>query len=249
MTRGFLRAWFRTLLIQASWNYDRLIGVGVGFATEPLIRSLPGGTQGDRYRAAMARACSYFNAHPYLAGLAVGAIARAEHEGATGEQVERLRRALASPLGSIGDQLVWSALLPFATSVGLVFTAWVSPTVGIAAFLILYNAAHVWLRTWALAAGWRGGIEVASQLKTPFVQWGMRAGRRIAAFAIGVAIPAVVWWRLSDFGPDEIPRAAIGAALVTLAGIVVLRRIWPALGSLRFGLAVLAVAVVAGWIG
>ncbi len=248
MTSGMVRTWLRTLLIQASWNYDRMIGIGMGYASEPMMRTLPGGVGGERYRAAMARACAYFNAHPYLAGLAVGAAARAEHDGASGEQIQRLRQALTGPLGSIGDQLVWAALLPFSSAVGLALTAWTSPLVGVIAFLVVYNTVHLLLRIWALSAGWRGGLQVASQLKTPLLQLGMRVGRPVAAFAVGVAIPAVVAWRLQDFDAVEVPRILLGAALVTLTGLIVLRRIWPSLGSLRFGVAVLVLAFLAGWL-
>ena len=40
---------------------------------EPALRLLPGGVGGPAYRAALARECQYFNAHPYLAAIAVGA--------------------------------------------------------------------------------------------------------------------------------------------------------------------------------
>src|SRR3989442_3128679 len=78
-----------------------MLGVGVGVAEEPLLRDLADG----KYRPAVARGAHFFNAHPYLAGLAVGAAARAEHDGASPEQIERLRTALAatppSPCGPL----------------------------------------------------------------------------------------------------------------------------------------------------
>ena len=70
----------RLLAVQGAWNYETLMGNGIAFAMEPGLRLLPGGTDGAPFRAAMARHASYFNAHPYLAGLAVGALLRAELE-------------------------------------------------------------------------------------------------------------------------------------------------------------------------
>jgi PTS system mannose-specific IID component len=95
VTRGLWRAWLGTLLIQASWNYDRMVGLGSAFASIPLLRDLPK----ERYRAAMERATQFFNAHPYMAGMEVGAVARAEHDGVPGDQIRRMRHALVGPLG------------------------------------------------------------------------------------------------------------------------------------------------------
>ena len=90
----FGRTLLRLFTVQGSWDYERMQGVGMGVAEEPLLRDLRGGGNGTAYRSAVARGAHFFNAHPYLCGLAVGATARAEHEGVPAEQVERLRTAL-----------------------------------------------------------------------------------------------------------------------------------------------------------
>lgn len=102
----------RLFAVQASWNYEILIGNGIGFCVEPALRLLPGGQGGDAYRAALARQSQYFNAHPYLSSFAVGALVRAELEGQPPVRIERFRTALCGPLGSVGDRLVWVGLLP-----------------------------------------------------------------------------------------------------------------------------------------
>ena len=95
------RMFVRCLGIQGSWNYELLVGNGVGFCVEPALRRLPGGVDGPAYNAALARQCAYFNAHPYLASLAVGALARAEVDMAPPEKIERFRKALCGPLGNV----------------------------------------------------------------------------------------------------------------------------------------------------
>src|SRR5213078_546986 len=101
--------------VQGSYNYERMLGVGVGVAEEPLLRDLGNG----QYGPAVARGAHFFNAHPYLAGLAVGAAARAEHDGAAPDQIERLRTALCGPLGSVGDRLVWAGWLPLTAGLAI----------------------------------------------------------------------------------------------------------------------------------
>ena len=77
------------------------------------------GQDGHAYRAALARESQYFNAHPYLAAVAVGALARAELDGEPPARIERFRTALCGPLGSVGDRLVWAAWLPLCSLVAL----------------------------------------------------------------------------------------------------------------------------------
>ena len=90
-----LAMYFRMFALQGSWNYETLNGTGVGFSIEPALRLLPGGVNGQAYRAALARESRYFNAHPYLAGVAVGALTRAELDGVDATRIDRFRTALA----------------------------------------------------------------------------------------------------------------------------------------------------------
>src|SRR5258706_14953756 len=110
-----LAMYFRMLALQGSWNYETLNGTGVGFAMEPALRYLPGGIDGPEYRAALARESRYFNAHPYLAAVAVGALVRSELDGVDPAKIERFRTALAGPLGGVGDPLAGARAVPFCS--------------------------------------------------------------------------------------------------------------------------------------
>jgi len=180
----------RMLAIQGSWNYETLIGNGIGFCVEPALRSLPGGVHGPAFKAAMARESAYFNAHPYLASVAVGALARVELSGVPPERIERFRTALCGPLGSVGDQLVWAGWLPFCSLVALIaFGLGARPVAVIAIFLLLYNAGHLALRAWGLHVGWTRGLAVASALGNPVLRRGPAHVARAAAATAGIAIP------------------------------------------------------------
>lgn len=180
----------RLLAIQGSWNYETLIGNGIGFCTEPVLRSLPGGVHGPAFKAAMARESAYFNAHPYLAAVAVGALARAELSGVPPARIERFRIALCGPLGSVGDQLVWAGWLPFCSLVALAaYGLGARPLIVVITFLALYNAGHLALRAWGLHVGWTRGLGVASALANPILRRGPAHVARAAAAAAGIAIP------------------------------------------------------------
>src|SRR5205807_595353 len=117
------------------------------FCVEPALRALPGGVRGEAFKTAMARESAYFNAHPYLASVAVGALARVELSGVPADRIERFRTALCGPLGSVGDRLVWAGWLPFCSLVALsCFGLGVRPSSILLTFLVLYNTGHLALR-------------------------------------------------------------------------------------------------------
>jgi mannose PTS system EIID component len=216
----WLTMFTRMLAIQGSWNYETLIGNGIGFCVEPALRALPGGVHGPAFKAAMARESTYFNAHPYLAAVAVGALARAELSGVPPERIERFRIALCGPLGSVGDQLVWAGWLPFCSLLSLVaFGLGARPLVVVLSFLALYNAGHLALRVWGLHVGWTRGLSVASALGNPVFRRGPAHVARAAAAAAGLAIPLTAA-RVVD-GSATLLALALGA--VGLVAVLLVR--------------------------
>ncbi len=199
----------RLLAIQASWNYETLVGTGMGFCVEPALRLLPGGRGGDAYRAALARQSQYFNAHPYMAAVAVGALIRAELDGEAPARIERFRTALCGPLGSVGDRLMWAAWLPLCSVAALLLfglgasAAWVVGT-----FLVLYNAGHLALRAWGLRVGLERGLRVAQALGHPVLRAGPQRIGQAAALVGGAALPLAL-------------ARAIGPGRTLLAGVLV----------------------------
>lgn len=159
-----LRLLLRSLLVQASWNHKTMQGAGLGFAMIPVLVRL---YRGDR--AALAKAlrthCGFFNAHPYLSTVAIAALARMESERLDAGEVERFRRAIVSPLGSLGDRLVWARWRPLCSLLAFfIFLLGAPWWVAVAVFLVSYNAVHLWLRAWGLRLGWREGREVGRAL-------------------------------------------------------------------------------------
>ena len=232
------RALLRLFAVQGSYNYERMLGVGTGVAEEPLLRDL----DRAKYGPAVARGGHFFNAHPYLAGLAIGAAARAEHDGASPDQVERLREALCGPLGSLGDRLVWAGWLPFLSGLTLTAIGLGAGWVAVAAFLVVYNIGHVALRWWALKAGWTHGARVSVALHHPVLQ---KAGAVLGpamAFAVGAALPLTAAFLSGPF--DAWARLAL--AIVAALSFLLLRLRGDRLNGLRLSLAVAALALVAG---
>ncbi len=162
--RDFLQALLRTFSGQGSWNQRTLMGAGLTHALAPLLRRIHGdGT--PALHESLARHSAVFNSHPYLAPIAVGALAREEAEGMDPDALLRFRAALQAPLGALGDQLIWVAWRPLCTvAAAIIFLAGAPPTVAVIAFLTVFNAVHLTLRIWGLRLGWKGGRQVGAQI-------------------------------------------------------------------------------------
>lgn len=180
----------RSFAVQGSWNYQTLIGTGLAFVLAPALRRVH--RDPERLREAMARHLELFNSHPYLAGVAAGALARLEAEGAPPETVARFKSALRGSLGSLGDRLVWLMWRPACVLLGLaLFLAGLPWWAAVLAFLAAYNALHLWLRAWGLRTGLREGLGVARALReAPFGRLGDAAARAGAALAGFAAVAA-----------------------------------------------------------
>jgi PTS system mannose-specific IID component len=216
--RTWAAMFVRLLAIQGSWSYEILLGNGIAFCVEPALRMLPGGGGGEAYRAALARESGYFNAHPYLAALAVGALARAEVDGAAPARIDRFRTAMCGPLGSVGDQLVWAGWLPLCSVLALAaYGLGASAGAVVATFLVLYNVGHLALRAWALRTGWRLGLRVASALANPVLRAGPRHVARAAAFVGGVAVPLTLHRLASGGEPLGLVLGAVAVGTVALS--------------------------------
>lgn len=245
----------RLLAVQASWNYELMLGPGIGFCTEPALRMLPGGPGGAAYHEALARQSRYFNAHPYFAAVAVGALARAELDGSPPGQIERFRVAMCGPLGSLGDQLVWAGWLPFSVLLALLaFGLGAGPTAVVLVFLAVYNVGHLGVRIWGLAVGWRNGLRVAVSLGSPILRRGP-AYLSVAVMALaGAALPLVISRVLGGLPvetspPNEVVRAVGGVAIAsamamaTILGLVLVR-LHARVEGWRVALVTLAVLII-----
>jgi PTS system mannose-specific IID component len=234
--RTRLGIFVRLLAIQGAWNYETLLGNGIGFCIEPALRLLPGGRHTPAFHAALARESKYFNAHPYLASVAVGALARAELDGEPAERIERFRTALCGPLGSVGDRLVWAGWLPFCSLASLALFGLGARAIAVVGFfLLVYNVGHFALRIWGLNTGWTHGLRVASALGNPVLRRGPQQIGRLAALATGIAIPLALG---RIIGPG---RSLIGVVLVAVAlGATVIVRLQGRFEGWRLSLVLLA---------
>jgi PTS system mannose-specific IID component len=239
---GSLSATLRLLFLQGAWNYERMIGVGMGFAAQPLLEDLKSADP-LRHAEASVRSADFFNSHPYLAGIALGALVRCEYDRLPGGQIARLRVALTSALGALGDQVFWAGLVPASVGAALVGVALGAGLWWVGAIFLLYLAIRVGTGIWALRTGLRSGARVGDAITQSWLRSAALHGGLVAGLLIGMAVPAVTGWLLRPLGYDTVLLAFITLMLGLLAGW----RFGPRITAVKFGLGAVGLALLLAW--
>ncbi len=186
------RLFWRSLLLQSCWNFERMQSLGLAFCLEPWLAACWAG-QDEAVCAARLRHQEYFNTQPYMASLVIGMVCALEEEAAAapdGELCDRLvkrlrtlKTAAASALAGVGDALFWGALRPLCvgSAVAGVLVLWDRPLWAAlwaaGAYLVVHNALALVLRWRFLRLGYEWRDQIAVCLKGWPVQGVIRALR------------------------------------------------------------------------
>lgn len=171
------RLYLRSFFVQTGWNYERMIAFGFTWILLPLMEKLyPVKEERKRF---LKRHLSTFNANPYLATYALGAVAKLEETRASEEEIGKFKNSLRGPLGALGDNLVWMNLRPTLLILGMTLAP-ISGALGAMVFWLLYNIYQVHLRARGLFKGYDLGLKVASDLRSEYypkmIKWISRMG-------------------------------------------------------------------------
>lgn len=158
---ALLRCALRSLVLQSSWNFERLQGLGALYVLAPALRVL---YQGERRKEAFQRHLGYYNSHPYLGTAILGAAIALESRPTSGTSQQDVSAVdfsamMMAPFAAMGDALFWGAIRPLAAVLALFFAVrgsfW---AVGV--FLLVYNLPHFLFRFGGFYLGWKQGVEI-----------------------------------------------------------------------------------------
>jgi PTS system mannose-specific IID component len=116
-------AWWRwVMFLHASYNYERLQGLGFAHTMQPVIEYLYQTTQ--ERAAALKRHLVFFNTEPQIGALVPAVVITMEEERAAGteiadETINGVKSGLMGPLAGVGDSLFQGALVPLLLSLGI----------------------------------------------------------------------------------------------------------------------------------
>lgn len=236
----------RSLFIQATNNFERMLSLGFLFALWPLIKKKY--PDPEARKKAIVRHLSFFNTQPYLANCILGVVANVELRG--GERVDadvaNIKEAMMGAFGALGDDLFWTGLMPAAALVALVFYG-ILPEyafIGAVLALVLYNSFQFWARVRFFSVGLRLGPRITTYLKMLKLPRVALVAKIVAAFLLG-AFTVIMIWRATDvssFGAAG-GLAVVGAVILSfiLQSIGVRPGVcWYLVGAVGVGLAFFA---------
>lgn len=206
----------RSLLLQASWNFERLQGLGALYVMAPALRYL---YRGEALVRAYGRHTEYFNTHPFLAPAVLGATLNLEAASVDGAAVEfpvtEFKKLLASPCAAMGDAFFWGGLRPLAAVVALFFAlrgSLLAPLI----LLLLFNVPHVYCRWRGLCLGLMRGVDIAGELpRYDLPDWAVRL-KQVTVLLLGVLCAYLTTQTLRG---AQLP-VALGLALLPILAAV-----------------------------
>ena len=101
---------FRSLNLQASFNYERMQAAGWLYCILPGLEKIHSDNKED-LKLSMEHNLEFFNTHPFLVTFVMGIILSLEQQKADIETIRAVRVAAMGPLGGIGDAIFWFTLV------------------------------------------------------------------------------------------------------------------------------------------
>jgi mannose/fructose/N-acetylgalactosamine-specific phosphotransferase system component IID len=171
------RLYLRSFFVQTGWNFERMMAFGFTWILLPLMERLfPAKEEKEKF---LRRHLLSFNANPYLAAYAVGAVAKLEETRVSSEEISRFRDSMRGPLGALGDNLIWVNVRSALLILGIILASTVG-ALGVVVFWLFYNTHQVYLRGRGLYRGYALGSNVASELQSRYypqmIKWISRMG-------------------------------------------------------------------------
>ena len=117
ITKGDLNKMvWRSLLLQASFNYERMQACGWLYGLLPGLKKIH--KNKEDLSNSMKDNMEFFNTHPFLVNFIMGLILAMEENKEDRNTIRAVKVATMGPLGGIGDALFWLTALPICVGIG-----------------------------------------------------------------------------------------------------------------------------------
>lgn len=173
---------WRSMNLQASFNYERMQAAGWLYCILPGLEKIHGDNKED-LKASMEHNLEFFNTHPFLVTFVMGIVLSLEQQKADISTIRAVRVAAMGPLGGIGDAVFWFTLVPITA--GITANMAINGSLaGPIMFLLIFNivqfAARFWLMNWSYKLGSKA-IEMLTANAKEFT----RAASMLGIFIVG----------------------------------------------------------------
>ncbi len=152
----------RSLLLQASFNYERMQAAGWLYGIMNVLKKIH---QDKRDLAkSMRMHLEFFNTHPFLVNFIMGLVLAMEENKEDQSTIRSIKVATMGPLGGIGDALCWLTVLPILAGLGASMAMQGNP-MGPIIFLILFNVFQFGVRIGLMNYGYYTGVRAISTMR------------------------------------------------------------------------------------
>ncbi|HBR0935202.1 TPA: PTS system mannose/fructose/sorbose family transporter subunit IID [Klebsiella variicola] len=242
ITQGDLVSMFlRSNLQQASFNFERIHGLGFCYDMIPAIKRLYP-LKADQV-AALKRHLVFFNTTPAVCGPVIGVTAAMEEARANGAAIDDgaingIKVGLMGPLAGVGDPLVWGTLRPITAALGASL-ALSGNILGPLLFFFIFNAVRLAMKWYGLQVGFRKGVNIVSDMGGNLLQKLTEGASILGLFVMGVLVTK--WTTINVLLVVSQTPGADGAT-VTMTVQNILDQLCP--GLLALGLTLLMVRLL-----
>lgn len=195
-----LKVMWRSMLLQGSWNYERMQNGGWCYSLIPALRKLYPNKEDQK--AALQRHLVFFNTHPYLASPILGVTLALEEEKANGKEIEDkaiqgVKVGMMGPLAGVGDPVFWYTVRPIVGSLGASLAAQ-GNILGPILFFIVWNLIRIAFLWYSQEFGYRVGSEITKDLSGGLMGKVTRGASMMGMFVLGALIER---WVTINFKP------------------------------------------------
>lgn len=153
---------FRSVLLQASFNYERMQAAGWTCALLPFLKKIHNNDK-EKVSQSMKDNMEFINTNPTLVGFLMGLVLSLEENSEDRSLIKGLKVALFGPLAGIGDALLWFTLLPIVAGISASFASEGSilgPILFFAVYVCVFASRIIWT-----SAGYNFGVKAINVLK------------------------------------------------------------------------------------
>lgn len=238
--KDLVSTFWRSTILQASWNYERMQHLGFAFTMVPAIKRLYPNKE-DKAQA-LKRHMEFFNTTPYMASTINGVILAMEEERANGAPIDDatingVKVGMMGPLAGVGDPIWWATVRPVlgAFAAGL---ASKGSLLGPIIFFVVWNALRLSFRWYTQKMGYKAGSNIASDLNGGLLPKITQGASILGMFILGVLVPR--WTHM--YFPTVLSKTK------NQAGVSTTTTVQTVLDQLLYGLAPLALTFICMWL-